>query len=257
MPLRALSKRDIIYTWESSQQAAFKAIQKEITKAPLLAYFDKSKPSIIQQDVPKKGLRAVLLQDGKPVIYACSCLTETEQHHSNTERELLSVVFAFKQLHHYVYSYTVRVQTNHQLLVSIWKKTIASSSPCLKRLLLQLSKCDINIEYINGKENAISEVLSRVLHLPITKQDEHQKDIIPIYILTTEIPADSTSEAEFRKATAEDTTLGLLMQAVMKGSPKSIKDCYSLLLDYWTYRDQCRSCSTLQRAQNHHLYKTS
>ena len=29
-PLKALSKRDTVYTWESSQQAAFEIIQKEL-----------------------------------------------------------------------------------------------------------------------------------------------------------------------------------------------------------------------------------
>ena len=46
-PLSPLSKMDTIYTWENPQQAAFEAIQKEITNAPILAYFDKSKPSNI------------------------------------------------------------------------------------------------------------------------------------------------------------------------------------------------------------------
>ena len=110
------------------------------------------------------------------------------------------------------------VQTNHQPLVSIWKKTIASSSPCLWRLLLHLSWYDLNIEYLKGKENVIADALYRVSPLPNTKQDEHQKDIIPVNMLITEIPADSTSVAEFRKATVGDTS-GLLMQAVMNGWP--------------------------------------
>ena len=56
-----------------------------------------------------------------------------------------------------------------------------------------------------GNKNAVTDALSRVVPLPITKQDEHQKDIIPVHMLTTEIPADSTSVTEFRKATAEST----------------------------------------------------
>jgi len=74
-PLRALCKKDTLFTWESSQQAAFEAIKKEITSTPVLAYFDQSKASTIQSDASKKGLGAVLLQDGKPVIYASRTLT--------------------------------------------------------------------------------------------------------------------------------------------------------------------------------------
>ena len=117
-PLRVFCKKDTLFTWESAQQAAFKAVKKEITKAPVLAYFDKCKSSIIQSDPSKKGLGTVILQDGKPVVYASRSLTETEQHYSNIERELLSIVFALERFHHNVYGYTVTVQTDHKPLVS-------------------------------------------------------------------------------------------------------------------------------------------
>ena len=124
VPLRALCKKDILFTWESSQEAAFEAIKKEITSAPVLAYFDQSKTSTIQSDASKKGLGRVLLQHNKPVIYASRALTETEQRYSNIERELLSVVFALERFHHYIYGYTATVQTDHKPLVSVWKKSI-------------------------------------------------------------------------------------------------------------------------------------
>ena len=119
VPLRALCKKDTLFTWESSQEAAFEAIKKEITSAPVLAYFDQSKTSTIQSDASKKGLGAVLLQDNKPVIYASRALTETKQRYSNIERDLLSVVFALERFHHYIYGYTATVQTDHKPLVGV------------------------------------------------------------------------------------------------------------------------------------------
>ena len=92
-PLRMLCKKDTLFTWESSQQTENGAIKKEITIAPVLAYFGWGKASTIQSDTSKKGLGAVLIQGDKPVIYAPRALTETEQSYSNIERELLSVVF--------------------------------------------------------------------------------------------------------------------------------------------------------------------
>ena len=55
----------------------------------LSVYFAKSKLNIIQSDTSKKGLRAVLLQDGKPVTYASRDLKETEQHYSNMKNVVL------------------------------------------------------------------------------------------------------------------------------------------------------------------------
>ena len=236
-PLRALCKKDTLFTWESAQQAAFEAIKKEITSAPVLSYLDQSKTSIIQSDASKKGLGAVLLQDGKPVVYSSRSLTETEQRYSNIERELLSVVFALERFHHYVYGYTVTVQTDHKPLVSIWKKSIASNSPRLQRLLLRLSQYDVNIEYLKGKDNVVADALSR-LPQQLTNEGSRDEDFIPVHLLTDEIPADSARIADFRRATAEDTASGLLMGVVANGWPESRRDCHPLLADYWTYREE-------------------
>ena len=180
-PLRTLCKKDTLFTWESSQQTAFEAIKKEITSAPVLAYFDRSKASTIQSDASKKGLGAVLIQDDKPVIYASRALTETKQSYSNIERELLSAVFAFERFHHYVYGYTATVQTDHKPLVSVWKKSIVCNSPHLQRLLRRLSQYDVNIEYLKGKDNVVADALSRVSPQQTPKEGEDEEDFIPVH----------------------------------------------------------------------------
>ena len=237
-PLRVLCKKDTLFACESTQQAAFEATKKEITSALVLAYFDQSKTSIIQSDASKKGLGAVLLQDGKPVVYASRTLTETEQHYSNIERELLSIVFALEKCHHYVYGYTATVQTDHKPLVSAWKKSIVCNSPRLQRLLLRLSQYDLTIEYLKGKDNAVADTLSRVFPQPADEEGKDEEDFIPVHMLTEEILADSTRIANFRCATAEDTTSSLLMQVVANGWPESKKDCHPLLVDYWSYMEE-------------------
>ena len=70
-------------------------------------------------------------------------------------------------------------------------------------------------------------------------------------MLTEEIPADTSSIADFRRATGDDTSSGLLMQAVINGLPGARKDCHPLLVDYWTSerRDQCREWPTVQGSQ--------
>ena len=70
-------------------------------------------------------------------------MTDTERRYSNIERELLGVVFGLKRLHHYTFGKFITVETDHQPLTSIWKKTIATSSPRLQRLLLRLAQYDV------------------------------------------------------------------------------------------------------------------
>ena len=46
--LRALCEKEVVFARENSRQETFEAIRKEITMAPVPAYFDKSRTSVIQ-----------------------------------------------------------------------------------------------------------------------------------------------------------------------------------------------------------------
>ena len=105
----------------------------------------------------------------------------------------------------------------------------------------------MDIEYLKGKENVIADALSRVSPQPV-REGKTDGDVIPVHMLTEEIPADTASIADFRRATAEDTTSGLLIQAVVNGWSDARKDCHPLLEDYWTYREE-------KSAENSLLFK--
>ena len=151
-PLRRLCKSGVEWAWESEQHSAFEAIKQVIMTLPVLTYFDKTKKQTIQCDASKKRLGAVLLQESKPVVYLSRALTETEQRYSNIERELLAIVFTLERLNHYTFGRTITVQSDHQPLQSIWKKSIVSASPRLQRLLLRLAHYDLNIEFLRKRE---------------------------------------------------------------------------------------------------------
>ena len=132
----------------------------------------------------------MLLQEGQHVVYASRTLTDTEHRDSNIERELVGVVFGLERLHHYTFGKPITVETDHQPLTSIWKKTIATSKP---RLLLRLAQYDVHIEYLRGKENVIADALSRVT----STKTEHTDYIdslsnierIPVHQITQIAPA--------------------------------------------------------------------
>jgi len=115
-PLEPLLREDLEWTWDSTHQDAFEAIKEELTKTPVLVYFNPKSEHVIQTDASLKGLGAVLLQESRPVIYVSRTFTPAEEHYSNIERELLGVIFAMERLHNYVYGEPVRVQTDHKPL---------------------------------------------------------------------------------------------------------------------------------------------
>ena len=232
-PLRRLCESGVKWAWESEPQNAFEAIKQVIMMLPVLAYFDKTKKHTIQCDASKKGLGAVLLQESKPFMYISRALTETEQRYSNIERELLAIVFALERLNHYTFGRTITVQSNHQHLQNIWKKSIVSASQRLQRLLLRLAHYDINIEFLHGRENVIADALSRVC--PIQSNNftikESNIDVIPVHHITQNAPVSKARLRELRLAMQSNPTLCSLVKTIHEGWPQSKKDCHEQLLD--------------------------
>ena len=240
--MRRLQKHDIVWTWESEQQTAFEKIKTALTTLPFLTYFDKDKDHIIQTDASKTGLSAVLLQEGQPIVYVSRALTDTEQRYSNIERELLGVVFGLERLHHYTLGKSITVETDHQTLTSIWKKTIATSSLRLQRLLLTLAQYDVHIEYLRGKENVTADAFSRVAPLKPELQDCNTSlnniEKIPVHHITQIAPASPERLQEICEATSKDPALSLLAKVVHEGWSQTISDCPHSIQSYWYFRDE-------------------
>ena len=163
-----------------------------------------------------------------------------EQRYSNIERELLAIVFAHKRLNHYTFGRTLTVQSDHQPLQNIWKKSIVSASPRLQRLLLRLAHYDLNIEFLRGKENMIADALSRVCPLQSSnsKTKDSNIDVIPVHHITQTAPVSKTRLQELRLATQSDLTLSSLAKTIHEGWPQSKKDCPEQLLDFCSFRQE-------------------
>ena len=173
-------------------------------------------------------------------MYVSRALTETELRYSNIERELLAIVFALERLNHYTFGRTITVQSDHQPLQSIWKKSIVSASPRLQRLLLRLAHYNINIEFPHEKENMIADALSRVCPLQSNNSEtkESNIDVIPVHLITQSVPVSKARLHDLRPATRSDPTLHRLTKTIHEGWPQSRKDCPKQLLEFWNFRQE-------------------
>ena len=168
-------------------------------------------------------------------MYVSRALTETEQRYSDIERELLAIVFALKRLNHYTFGRTITVQSYHQPLQSIWKRSIVSANPRLQILLLRLARYDINIEFLHGTENVIADALSRVCPL---QSKNSNIDVIPVHNITQSVPVSRARLHELRLAIQSDSTLHSLTKTIHEGWPQSSKDCPDQLLELWNFRQE-------------------
>ena len=77
--VRELVKEKVPFHWGPEHQESFEALKKELIRAPLLAYYNPRKETVLQTDASTKGLGACLLQDNKPLYFASKALTETQR----------------------------------------------------------------------------------------------------------------------------------------------------------------------------------
>ena len=98
LPIKELVKEKVAFNCGPEHQAAFMLVKKEIAVAPILAYYDPKKTTVLQTDASINGLGTCLLQDEKPVYFASKALTEAQRGYVAIELKSLAVAWAMKKI---------------------------------------------------------------------------------------------------------------------------------------------------------------
>ena len=99
-------------------------------------------------------------------MYALRSMTDTEAHYVQIKKEILSIVFAVEWFKQWVYGRPVKVETDHKLLESIFKKSLISVPKRLQHMLLHLQKFNLEVTYKKGTEMVLTDTLSRAYKAP-------------------------------------------------------------------------------------------
>ena len=78
-------------------------IKTAASRTPVLKFYSLQDEATTQCDVSKDGLGAVLLQNGRPVDMQSRAMTPAETKYAQTEKKLLSIVYACKKFDTYIY----------------------------------------------------------------------------------------------------------------------------------------------------------
>ena len=84
-PLREICRQKIEFRLTPACKVAFQWTREEISKNVTLQYFNPNTSTILQTDASKRGIKAVLLQNSKPVMFASRALTGSERNYQNLE----------------------------------------------------------------------------------------------------------------------------------------------------------------------------
>ena len=211
------------------EKKSFASSKAALMSNKILAHFNPNLKTIITCDGSPYGVGAVLSQVDdkgveKPVCYASKTLAKAEQNYSQTDREGLSMIFAVKKWHKYIWGRHVLIKTDHKPLLGIFGKGIPEhASARVQRWATLLNAYYYDLEYIPGTAN-VADVLSR---MPV---GEVKSDDIPpeVYALFQTIENSSVKAKDIAQETAKDPVLARVFQKVKFGWSKLDKSDESL-----------------------------
>ena len=232
-PITQLTQQNVEFVWDQQQQTAFDKLKSLITNAPVLAYFDNQKPTTLNVDASGIGLGAVVMQADQPVAYGSRTLTACERRYANIERELLAILWGTQKFHTYLYGRRVIVKTDHKPLETIFKKSLNEAPPRLQRMLLKLTKYDLDVQYVPGKQQVLSDCLSRA---PIENTQALSEDEIGVN-LVEQLGLASESLEKFHEATGSDDAMQVVINYVLHGWPSCKDQADRLASDFWSCKE--------------------
>ena len=148
-PLRRLTRKDVPWEWTQQEQEAFDNSKEALTSTQVMAYFNPTKQTEVPVDASPVGVGAILAQEGKIIACASRVLTDIEQRYSQTDREMLAVVFSVKCFHLYLYGSNFTVYTDHKPLLGIYKRQKLVTTRT-ERWRLWLIPYDMTLKYRPG-----------------------------------------------------------------------------------------------------------
>ena len=167
-PLTKLLRKDQEWEWSSQCQEAFELLKEELTKRPVTAFPDFSKPFRLYTDASNLGLGAILSQkqEGKERIICCASrtLTPSEVNYSTTKKECLALVWGIGTFRSFLVATHFEVVTDHYSLQ--WLRSMKNESALLHRWAAMLEDFRFSVLYRPGQRQGHVDGLSR---LPITE----------------------------------------------------------------------------------------
>ena len=133
-------------------------MKQEISSAPMLAFYNPKKQTMLQTDANIKGLCPCLLQDKKPVYFAGKTLTEAQKGYLAIDIESLAVAWAIEEFHYFLYASHFILGTDQKLLEAILSKSLNQATPRLYQILIMTFTYHFTVRYIPGVTNQLAVV---------------------------------------------------------------------------------------------------
>ena len=162
-PLTHMSSKKVPFKWTAECQKALDEMKEIVSQEVMLMYPDFNKPFNIYTDASDIQLGAVITQkdsnnNNRLIAFYSRKLIPAQTRYTTTERELLSIVETCSESWNILLGYPINIYTDHKNLMH---DTFLYSSDRVMRWVSYLSEFRLNINYIKGPENVVTDGLSR------------------------------------------------------------------------------------------------
>ena len=222
-PMTELLSSKTVWQWGPQQVASFDKVKELLTRAPVLAYYDVTKPTVVSADASSYGLGgAIFQQHGDklyPVAFCSRTLTSAETKYAQIEKECLASVWSCEKFARYLVGLeSFKLLTDHKPLVPLINSQDIDKTPLrCQRLLMRLRRFSAKAEYIAGKELVVPDTLSRS-PLKDTESNDIENDI-EAYVnsIESDRPMSDSKIEQIRQLTIEDNQLQCVIKLTKSG----------------------------------------
>ena len=164
-PLIELTRKEALFTWNDACQRAFTELKEKFIDAPILAYFEEGRETIVEADASGWATGAVLSQvsdDGslRTIAYLSQKLNPAESNYEIHDKELLAIIRALREWRPELKMVPkFKILTDHKNLRYFAKARHLNERQM--RWSDLLSEFDFDLQYRPGKLASRPDALSR------------------------------------------------------------------------------------------------
>ena len=243
-PLNDLLKKDTAWNWTPQQQQALDDVKAAVTSAPVLAFYDPARETVVSADASSYGIGGCILQKHgsvyKPVAFCSRSLTDTETRWAQIEKELLAATWTCEKMHMFLCGLpSFQLHLDHKPLIPLINtKNLVDAPIRCQRMLMRLMRYNAAAVFVPGKQHVVPDFLSR--H-PLQQHDAIgavlQKDVHGFCErIFNDLPATPQRLVEISQAQQADELLQRVVQQTLSGWKEGAK--YADMTEYFSARGE-------------------
>jgi hypothetical protein len=208
-----LTKKDFLFNWDSSCQAAFDAMKQATTSAPILCHFDRRKTCYVECDASDYVTAGVLSQKDDegilhPVAFFSKRMAPAECNYEIYDKELLAIIRCFEEWRPDLEGSELPVQmlTDHKSLEYFMSTKRLTRRQA--RWAEFLADYHFQITYRPGRDNQKADALTRRPgDRPEGDQDDRQKEMVRTILTPDKIHPDVRCELQISYLEGEEDSV--------------------------------------------------